>query len=58
MDNQNLKRKIKEFIEQEGKSCSMDISGITPEYIYRMWGGKVSLENIKLAMEGIDMRGL
>lgn len=28
----------------------MDISGITPLYVYRMWGGQVSFNEIKKAM--------
>ena len=44
-----LVERIKEFIENEMRSCSMDISGITPVYVYRMWGGKVQLELIEEA---------
>jgi len=29
-----LVEKIKEFIDMEGRSCSMDIDGITPEYVH------------------------
>ena len=48
----DLKDKIQEFIEQEARSCSMDFGCITPEYIYRMWGGSTPLEDIKRAMAG------
>lgn len=41
--------RLREFIENEGRSCSMDLAGITPEYVYRMWGGTVSLTEIKEA---------
>lgn len=51
MTKEELKKRIEEFIEQEGKSCSMDIVGITPRYIYRMCGGKVPMEEIAAAME-------
>ena len=27
----------------------MDIGGITPEYVYRMWGGSVAIEEIEAA---------
>jgi hypothetical protein len=30
----------------------MDIGGITPLYVYRMWGGAVAIEEIDSAMEG------
>lgn len=42
--------KLKEFIENEMRSCSMDIGGITPLYVYRMWGGNVPLDTIEEAM--------
>ncbi len=38
--------RLKEFIEHESRSCSMDIGGITPLYIYRMWGGSVPIGEI------------
>lgn len=49
MDRQELKQKIEEFKEHEIRSCSMEV--ITPLYVYRMWGGKVSLEDIEEAMK-------
>lgn len=49
--NEELVEKIKEFIDMEGRSCSMDIAGITPEYVQRMVGGTVSLEEIEAALE-------
>ena len=42
--------RLQEFIEHEMRSCSMDIGGITPLYVYRMWGGRVALDKIKRAM--------
>lgn len=42
--------RLKEFIENEMRSCSMDIGGITPEYVQRMWGGRVPLDDIAEAM--------
>ncbi len=44
-----LKARIRKFIEEERRSVSMEV--ITPEYVYRMWGGKVALEEIRKAME-------
>ena len=43
----NIIEDLKEFIENETRSCSMDFGGITPEYIYRMLGGKYSIEEIQ-----------
>lgn len=42
--------RLKEFVENEARSCSMDIGGITPKYVQRMWGGHVSIEEIEAAM--------
>lgn len=44
---QDISLKSREFIENEMRSCSMDIGGITPDYVYRMWGGSVPLDEIE-----------
>ena len=49
--NPELVARLREFIEDEARSCSMDPALITPEYIFRMWGGKVPLEDIEEAMK-------
>ena len=38
MINTDLLDRLKEFIENEGKTCSFDSELITPLYVYRMWG--------------------
>jgi len=43
--------RLKEFVENEMRSCSMDIGGITPRYVYRMWGGRGAIEDIEAAFE-------
>lgn len=43
----SIVERLQEFIEQEGKSCSFDPELITPEYVYRMWGGAVAIEEIE-----------
>ena len=43
--------RLRQFIESEGRSCSMDFGGISPEYVYRMWGGSVALDEIEQAMK-------
>lgn len=53
MERKKLDERIREFMEHEARSCSMDIGGITPLYVYRMWGGTVPLEEIEEAMEAI-----
>ena len=43
--------RLNEFMDNEAKSCSMDFGCITPEYVYRMWGRTVKLEEIEEAMK-------
>lgn len=52
---ENVVSKLKDFIENEARSCSMDFGCITPQYVYRMWGGSVSLEEIELAFKEVDI---
>ena len=49
--NPELLSRLRQFIEDEARSCSMDPALITPEYVHRMWGGKVELDEITDAME-------
>ncbi len=53
MTEMALKDRLKSFIDNEMRSCSMDIGGITPLYVYRMWGGRVVIEEIAKAMEEV-----
>lgn len=48
--NTYLVARLKEFMESEARSCSMDFGCITPLYVYRMWGGAVAIEDIATAM--------
>lgn len=50
---QDISLKLQEFIENEARSCSMDFGCVTPEYVYRMWGGNVAIEEIAKAMEEV-----
>lgn len=47
--------RIRNLIENETRSCSMDFGGITPLYVYRMWGDAVSLEKIEQVMSNVKM---
>ena len=53
MTDATLIERLQSFIESEGKSCSFDPELITPEYVYRMWGGAVAIEEIATAMEDV-----
>lgn len=48
--------RLKEFMENEARSCSMDFGCVTPEYVYRMWGGQVPLNEIEEALRFQDSR--
>ena len=37
-------------MENKARSCPMDFGCVTPEYVYRMWGGSVAIEEIANAM--------
>lgn len=45
--------RIRNLIENETRSCSMDFGGITPLYVYRMLGGSVSVDEISTAKDEI-----
>lgn len=42
--------RLKEFLENEARSCSMDFGCVTPGYVYRMWGGVVAIDEISEAL--------
>lgn len=58
MTNSDLILRIREFIVNEARSCSMDFGCITPEYVYRMWGGQVSLDEIENGLREIRRQGV
>ena len=45
--------RLRVFMANEARSCSMDCGCVTPLYVYRMWGGTVSLEDIKIAIKKV-----
>ena len=47
---ENLKERLKELMENEARSCSMDFGCITPKYVYRMLGGQYSIDEIQDAL--------
>ena len=40
----DIVNRLKEFMENEARSCSMDFACVTPLYVYRMWGGNVAID--------------
>lgn len=50
--------RLKEFLEVEARSGSMDFGCITPLYVYRMWGGRVAIEDIENGFRELQKQGL
>lgn len=57
MDRQDIIKRLSAFIENETRSCSMDFGGITPLYVYRMWGGSVAIEEIAAGLKELRKEG-
>ena len=51
--NAELVTRLREFIEIEARSGSMEPALITPEYVCRMWGGAVEVSEIEAALKVI-----
>lgn len=47
--------RLQEFVENEARSCSMDYGCVTPQYVYRMWGGTVALKDIEEGLKHINL---
>ena len=47
---EDIVNRLKTFIENETLSCSMDFGCVTPQYVYRMWGGSVAISEIENAL--------
>ena len=45
--------RLRVFMANEARSCSMDFGCVTPLYVYRMWGGTVPLEDIEIAIKKV-----
>ncbi len=54
---QGIVERLKDFVESETRSCSMDFGCITPLYVYRMWNGDVPLDEMESAMAEIKFPG-
>lgn len=50
--------RLKDFVDNETRSCSMDFGAISPEYVFRMWGGVVSIEDIIEGFKELHKQGI
>ena len=49
--------RLKEFLEVEARSGSMDFGCITPLYVYRMCGGAIPMEDIENGLMELRNQG-
>ena len=52
-----LLTRLREFVEHEARSGSMDFGCETPLYVYRMFGGQYSIEDIESGLTEIRKQG-
>lgn len=49
--------RLREFMENEARSGSMDFGCVTPLYVYRSWGGTVAIDEIAAGLKEIRSQG-
>lgn len=42
--------RLQELLETEARSGSMNFGCVTPQYVYRLWGGNVAIDVIENAL--------
>lgn len=50
--------RLREFLENEARSCSMDFGCVTPEYVFRSWGGSVAMDEIVTGLTELRAKGI
>lgn len=55
---EQLIERLKEFMENEALSCSMDFGCVTPLYAYRMFGGLYSIIDIEKGLKELKNQGV
>jgi len=53
-----LQSRLLQFLEDEARSCSMDFGCITPEYVFRSWGGCVAMDEIAMGLTELRKQGI
>ena len=54
---EKMTERLREFMENEARSGSMDFGCITPQYVYRMWGRQVPLSEIEDGLRELREQG-
>ena len=52
--NHDLIIRLRSFLENEARSCSMEFGCVTPLYVYRMGGGPLAIEEIEAGFKEIQ----
>jgi len=50
--------RLREFLENEARACSMDFGCVTPEYVFRSWGGSIAIDEIATGLTEIRNKGV
>lgn len=50
--------RLREFMENEARSCSMDFGCVTPEYVFRSWDGSVAIGEIATGLTELRIQGV
>ena len=50
--------RLRKFLENEARSCSMDFGCVTPEYVFRSWGGSVAMDEIATGLTELRTKGI
>ena len=50
--------RLREFLETEARSCSMDFGCVTPEYVFRSWGGSFTIDEIATGLTELRKQGV
>ena len=58
MTESAIVNRLREIIETEARSCSMDFGCITPQYVHRLLGGTVSMEDIVNGFKELQKQGI
>ncbi len=53
-----LQSRLLQFLEDEARSCSMDFGCVTPEYVFRSWGGSVAIDEIATGLTELWKQGI
>ena len=54
---EDIVARLREFIESEVRSGSMDYGCITPLYVYRMWGSAIPMVDIERGLMELREQG-